>query len=411
MTPLSSFITLMTPIRIRNAVVIVALLFTIGTCVRAQEQSKAVGSSEYERLKADAAFAAFDRRDATSAEREAALRRMVTLDAVGARIRLKAALATDPTRQVREAAGRWLAVLGDRTGLDEQRRVLTQTPRVDGAAVAARLLGSRGIADDAPSIAAAVKPAAQALFTERSPALSPEDRSVLKYGVIALGRIGRPEDRGLIIDVVAQMRSTDFAEALGYVADGRAKSLLWELHHESAVPNPRCDQRGLAVPVLLALSRAGDESAANQVSRILKGELGPKSIAGDVSVLCGDREQAFQLLRNRDASLFGETVVEIAGEEPEGPWTYAAWRALGVMHPPTLANRLLALAVSKRPHWRQVTRDVLNKVVMAANPDLNERFWSYFEASPIPQMRAERSLIESGAGHLLFSGTEPWTGD
>lgn len=147
------------------------------------------------------------------------------------------------------------------------------------------------------------------------------------------------------------------------------------------------------------------------VKRILEGELGPRGTANGKDTLCGDREQAFQLLRPRDAALLAESVLTVAGQEVEGPWTFAAWRALGVMQPRSLAGRMLSLATSRRPHWKEVSRDLLNKAVIAANPDLNRQFWSFFEVAEVPDMSGERALVEAGAGHLLFSGTEPWTGD
>jgi hypothetical protein len=333
------------------------------------------------------------------------------LNAVAAGPRLKAVLAADSSPQVRGAAAKYLAILGERAGLNAQGEVLREGVRDERAYLAERLLGSRGAKEDASPIVAAIRPVAAAWLARREVVLSPEDRALLKYGVISLARLGRLEDQRLIMDVVGRVRDADFAEALGYVAGDQAKSLLWDLHHEVALPTPRCEQRGLAVPVLLALSRTGDEVATAQMRQILQGNLGQKGNLGSRPVLCGDREQAFQLLRPRDAGRFAETVLAVAGEEPEGPWTFAAWRALGVMHPKQLADRILTLAVSKRPHWKEISRDLLNIVVMAANPDLNEKFWSYFEVSAVPAMSSERALIQSGASHLLFSGTEPWTGD
>jgi hypothetical protein len=274
-----------------------------------------------------------------------------------------------------------------------------------------RLLGSRGAPEDAAQIAVVIRPLAAALQRRRDVNVSPEDRALLMYGLISLGRLGRVEDQGLILDAVARVRNADFAEALGYIVGDQSQSVLWALHHEIAVQTPRCEQRGLAVPVLLALSRAGDDAATAQMRQILQGQLGPKGTLGGRLVLCGDREQAFELLRFRDAGRFAETVLTIAGEEPEGPWTFAAWRALGVMHPRQLADRILTLAVSKRPHWKEISRDLLNKVVIAANPDLNEKFWSYFDVAVMPAMSSEKALTTLGASHLLFSGTEPWTGD
>ena len=410
MTLQNLFITRSTRIRTRLLLAFALLLLAqVGESQQDQIKRKQVRDSDRPRL--DAALAELDRPDATAEEREAAIDRTVKCNALVARAKLKAVLAADPSSQVHRTAAKWLAILGDRAGLNAQGELLRQGVRDEPAYVAERLLGDRGAQGDAPVIAAAIRPAAAPLLASRDVTVSPEDRALLKYGIISLARLGRIEDRELIIAIVGRVRTTDFAEALGYVGGEQAKSLLWDLYNELAVPSPHCDQRGFAVPVLLALSRAGDETATARLKGILRGELGPNGTLAGKAALCGDREQAFQLLRARDAPRFAETVLGVAGEEPEGPWTFAAWRALGVMRPRLLADRILSLAVSKRPHWREVSRDLLNKVVMAANPDLNEKFWSYFDVEVVPEMSGEKALIEAGAGHLLFSGTEPWTGD
>jgi hypothetical protein len=101
----------------------------------------------------------------------------------------------------------------------------------------------------------------------------------------------------------------------------------------------------------------------------------------------------------------------VASQTPEGPGTLDAWRALGVMHPDGFGERVLKLAVSRKPHWRLVSRDTLNAVVIALDPAPNKAFWSEFEVEFVPEMQAERLIVEKGLGRLMFTGTELWTGD
>jgi hypothetical protein len=89
--------------------------------------------------------------------------------------------------------------------------------------------------------------------------------------------------------------------------------------------------------------------------------------------LCADRAQAFRAPRPGDAENFGDVIFEIAGQQPEGPATFEAWRALGVMRPKAYAPRVLKLSVSRR-HWKLVSRDLLNSVVIALDPQLYDDF-------------------------------------
>ncbi len=344
-------------------------------------------------------------------EIQARLDQLVMLDAESAWTRLRNVMETTPTGPLRESAAKWLAVLGDRAGLDVEAEILKKGGGGDGSHIAARLLGARGSTRDAEVMAPILQEVARRALAPNASAVSPEDRALLKYGAIAMARLRRPEDRALVRDIVASIRASDFAEALGYGGDDGAKAILWNMYKDHYNPKTTCSQRGLGVPELLALSRDGDSGAIALLTKILRGESGPPMGNERVPVLCVDREQAFMLLRARDSSVFGDLLLSIAASEPEGPWTVSAWRALGVMHPRPLAERILALAVSKRPHWKDVSRDLLNKVVVAANPELNLRFWSYFDRTVVPMMSAERSLVNAGASHLMFSGTEPWTGD
>jgi len=116
-------------------------------------------------------------------------------------------------------------------------------------------------------------------------------------------------------------------------------------------------------------------------------------------------------LKPRDAANFAETVFELAAAEPETDAAYDAWRALGVMRPSGFGERVLKLALSRRPHWKTVSRDMLNKVLIAIQPDLNERFWDGFEVQSKPAMLPEKRLVEKGVSRFMFSGTGNWTGD
>jgi hypothetical protein len=241
-----------------------------------------------------------------------------------------------------------------------------------------------------------------------------EDRAQLLYGTIALARMGRREDHDLVIEVV-RMRpnnSEAFLEALGYVSDAASKDILWSAY-KKMLRSPSCDEHGLGVPALVQLARLGESSAIEELKEILKGVGTPpdtRSVNG-IPQLCVDRAAAFDSLRQRDARHFAETVFEVAARQPEGPATRMSWNALGVMHPEGYGPSVLKLAVSKKPHWDLVSRGVLNTVVIAIDPGLNEAFWSEFEVEAVPEMRGDKNLVKAGLGRMMFHGSFAWTSD
>jgi len=241
-----------------------------------------------------------------------------------------------------------------------------------------------------------------------------EDRAVLMYGAIALARMGRREDRDLIVDVVRARPHGDegFLEALGYVDDPRSRDILWSAYKGMLRPT-KCDEPGLGVPALLQLARLNEPFAVERMKEILKGVGTPNEIviAGRVPQTCSDRSAAFNYLRLRDAGNFAQTVFEVAAQQPEGPATHSAWVAMGVMHPEGFGQRVLKLAVSKKPHWDFVSRDLLNRVVITIEPDLNEAFWSEFDVEIVPEMRGEKALVKTGLGRMMFQGSFYWTSD
>jgi hypothetical protein len=82
------------------------------------------------------------------------------------------------------------------------------------------------------------------------------------------------------------------------------------------------------------------------------------------------------------------------------------------MRPAGFGQRVLKLAMTRRPHWRLVSRQMLNKVVLAIDPELHDEFWaSYDDLQVVTPQLGMRTQIKEGLGYLLFSGTGDWTGD
>jgi hypothetical protein len=347
-----------------------------------------------------------------SASRVAAIDELVIRDVRRAQTVL-APLVDDPDIAVRRSAAEWLAILRDPVGLEVQVRCL-EDPQCLRRHHAARLLGASEDSRYAPLLAQQVRRILDTDYRDGAWNGSNEDRALLLYATIGLARLGRVEDRGLILDAVDRRPRDDsaFLEALGYVDEPRSREILWRAYEKLLRP-PSCDEAGLGVPALLPLSFLGEPLAVQRLKDILKGIGTPPEFApGNAPPsLCADRAQAFDGLRTRDAEHFSETVFEIAAREPEGAGTREAWRALAIMHPREMGERVLALAVSK-PRWQFVNRDMLCRVVLAINPDLHEAFWdAYPDVEVVPLQMGHRSLVERGLGRLMFTGTYYWTGD
>ncbi len=338
------------------------------------------------------------------------IREVVMRDAVRARP-LLATLLTDPSVEVRREAAWWLGAYGDTRGLDIQAQCFAD-PACDGRDAALLLSVARR-----PEYAPVLRARVASLFisgvkgsTWQGP---PVIASLRSYGTVALARIGAREDRDLVIDVVRSRPPYDnrLLEALGYLDDPRAADILWTAHKE-LLKEPKCDRAGLGIDALLPLSRLGDSAAIEKIKAILLGIGLPECpMMNGWPMLSADGSAVFGNLRSTDAKAFAETVFEVAARSPEGAGTREAWQALGMMHPRGFGERVLALAVSRRPHWKYVSRDVLNKVVIALDPALNSRFWSYFDVEAVPDMRGAKALVLEGLGRLNYQASHWWTSD
>jgi hypothetical protein len=105
---------------------------------------------------------------------------------------------------------------------------------------------------------------------------------------------------------------------------------------------------------MLGLTRLGDSAAIESVRSWIRsgGEKGRPE--GRLALLA---------LRSTDAGNFGMDVLDLASQEPEGGHTMEAWEALGRMHTQSLARPALVLALSKKPHWRRVSCEVLHRAL------------------------------------------------
>ncbi|HSB17682.1 MAG TPA: hypothetical protein VLE22_24755 [Bryobacteraceae bacterium] len=350
-------------------------------------------------------------RSAEPAKRITAMRELVIRDATSGREIIAEAL-KDRNARVQKEAAEWLAIYGDSRGLEWEARCVTDTACVGFRYHALRLLGNARSERYADLIRREVERVFRPGLRGETWGGSAENRAMLKYGTIALARIGRADDRDLILSVVQARPSSDFLEALGYLDDRRSHKILWAAYR-SLSRTPTCSSAGLGVPALLPLSRLGDERAISELKDVLRGvgvPPGPWPEHGFPS-LCADRAQAFSGLRPRDSTRFAETVIEIAAQEPEGPGTFDAWQALGVMRPEGLGSRVLKLAIS-RPRWRLVSHYMLKTVVLAVDPELHDEFWNaYQDVQVIPAQLGIRTQVRQGLGYLLFSGVGQWTGD
>ncbi len=318
----------------------------------------------------------------------------------------------DENAEVRREAGELLAIYGDRRGLDEMVRCI-ENPSCERPHQEARILGLVAKPEYAPVLSGKVKSILQRALADGRWRGTTEDRALLLYSTIGLARMGRPEDHELVIESARNRPFGDsgFLEALGYVDDPRSRDLLWDAY-KTSLKDPKCDQQGLGVEALIPLSRLGDPLAIQKIKDILSGVQTPTCPdQNGWPRLPPDRSAAFGQLRPRDAKNFAETVFEIAAQDPEGAGTREAWEALGIMHPQGFGQKVLKLAVSRRPHWKYVSRDLLNKVVIAVDPDLNEAFWSYFVVETVPAMNGYKALVRQGLGRLLFTGSWWWTSD
>lgn len=347
--------------------------------------------------------------------RTSAMREMIMRNAPAA-MGIFAATLRDPSEEVRKSAAEWLAHAKDKRGLDWHAACLTDPKCLYLRHHSVRLLGIGASPEYALLVAEQVRAAWSRGRTDKGvwSEATAEDRALVMYGVIALARMGRREDWDLIIDLVRARppQAAMFLDALGYVEDPRSKDVLWSAYKEMLRP-PKCDEPGLGVPALLQLARLNEPFAIERMKEILKGVGTPNEIVipGRIPQPCSDRSAAFNYLRSRDARKFAQTVFEVAAQQPEGPATHAAWVAMGVMHPEGFGQRVLKLAVSKKPHWDFVSRDLLNRVVITIEPDLNEAFWSEFDLEVVPEMRGEKALVKAGLGRMMFEGSFSWTSD
>lgn len=342
--------------------------------------------------------------------RRAAIDSVLTLNAVEA-ADLIAPLLNDSSPKVRKGAAERLADLGDERGLREQMRCLRGEIPCEMRYDAARLLGNQRWRAAAPLIATDVEQSfARGLRDGRWNGTA-EDRAIIRYGAIALARIDPERHKELIFRVAEADATYIVLEALSYINDPRTKKLLWAVY-DARLPLEHCPLSRRQVEALLGLSRVGDAAAIDRLKNAL---LGRDPALNDRAKLtqmgCESGASFLSELRPRDAANFADTVFQLAAAEPETEVTFVAWESLGVMRPSGFGERVLKLALSKRPHWKTVSCDMLNKVVIAIQPELNERFWDGFDVQSKPEMLAEKRLVEKRVSYFMFTGTGNWTGD
>jgi hypothetical protein len=359
------------------------------------------GELDYDGPAFEAARKVVTDRDRPPDQRIWALREMMAHDAVRG-LPILATLLDDPDIKVRELAAEWLAIRGDPRGLEVVRTWLADPSR---AFHAAQRLGNSNRPDYAEPIARRIR---SILYPPVARVWNAEDRAFLRYGTIALARLGRPEDRPLIFEVarIDDSGGTFPVTALGFVDDPRSRKLLQEKLDEAS-------KKGFSrerIEALLALSRLGDLTAIEDLKRIL-GERKGWWLPNAHPQLTEERAIAFDLLRPRDAATFAETVFAVAAQDPEGPGTFEAWEALGVMHPVGFGRRVLKVAWSRRPYWKTVVQDRQNKVLIAIDPNLNSVFWNGYEAERVPAMNGAKALVRAGFGAFLFTGSWYWIGE
>lgn len=317
----------------------------------------------------------------------------------------------DPNPDVRREAAEYLAKLGDQRGLDAQLNCLSEPSCYRWRHDAIRLLGNSRRADYAEPIARAVAETFEKGLANEDWHGDEHERAILDHGLIAIARIGREEDMEFVLRAAAVRRSLDSIEALGYVDHPRSRAILWEEYRKRS-SKTSCLERSHFVLPLISLSRLGDGKAIQLLNEVLiRGDFISVGRSPEAQPWCADREEAFMSLKPHDAKNFAETVFEIAAEEFETRATIQAWRALGVMRPAGFGQRVLRLALSKKPHWNLVSRQALHNTVIAIDPDLNHEFWHQLGVSPIPSYSGNRALVDAGLGRMLFSGTMYWTGD
>jgi HEAT repeat protein len=364
-------------------------------------RSLGLGEKDYDAPYFEAAKIVLIDRGRSRQDRLRALREVVMRDARRG-LAILATLLDDRDEAVRDLAAEYLAIRGDRRGLEIVRGWLSEPGR---AFRAAQRLGNSGRKEYAEPIATRIR---SILYPSVARGWDAENRAFLRYGTIALARLSRPEDRGLIFEVarIDDSRGTFPLSALGFVDDPRSRELLWRRHEESS-------KRGFTrarIEALLALSRLGEPAAIEMLKRILRDRKG-WWLPNSHPLLTEERAIAFESLRPRDATTFAETVFEVAAQDPEGPGTFEAWETLGVMHPAGFGRRVLKLAWSRRPHWKTVAQHRLNTVLIAIDPDLNSLFWSGYETERVPAMNSEKALVRVGFSALMFAGSWYWIGE
>ncbi len=361
--------------------------------------------STYERLKD-----AFLNHSQPGGARARRLHDMVMADADQALAKMPEAL-FDEDPPVREEAAEWLAIRGDSRGLDVKLRCVLDSKCLQRFRDLERI-GNSHRSEYAPPLVGMVEEAIKRRrkddhWSDRS------DETLVHEAVVALAKLGRRQDHALILRVVSTEPGSCCFKALGYVDDPQSRSLLQKVLEKMSAQERN---GGGHVEPLLALSRLGDPKATALFKEILLGKNSQRDrwLPNQFPQLSPERGKAFESLRARDASNFAETVFSVAAQEPEGPGTREAWNALGVMHPNGYGKRLLALALSRKPHWKTLAREVQFLVILSTEPDpaLVTRFFSSFvDVQRIPDESSQISLIRAGLGNLLFGGAWYWFGE
>jgi hypothetical protein len=338
------------------------------------------------------------------------LHEMVMTDADQAFAIMPEAL-VDADPLVREEAAEWLAIRGDSRGLDAKMECIPDKECVRRFRDIERI-GNSHRSSYAPPLARIVNDAIGRSWKDDHWS-DQEDRLLVHDGIVALAKLGRHEDYELILRIASKDSSFRYYRALGYVDDERSRTLLW-----SALEAMSAQERygGGHVELLLALSRLGDRRAITLFNEILfgKGSRRDRWLPNQFPELSAERSRAFESLRARDAINFAETTFAVAAQEPEGPGTREAWNALGVMHPRGYGKRLLALSLSRKPHWKTLAREVQLRVILATDPDpalVTLFFSSFVDVQQIPDESSDITIIRAGLGNLLFGGSWYWFGE
>ena len=256
------------------------------------------GEKDYDAPKFEGWKAVLLDRSQPHGSRAHAMREMVMHDARRG-LGVVATLLDDRDEEVRHEAAEWLAIRGDRRGLDKMVASLKE-PR--NSHHAASRLGNSGKKDYAAPVATAVRRILEAsLRSGRWVVPNAEDLALLHAGTVALARLGRAEDGELVLTVANSDPSFGPFElvALGFIDDPRSRAILWRWYERLAGEGSSVAS---VVDALLPLSRLGDPIAVEKIREILKNRRGVW-LPNQFPILASPGSRVFGALRPRDAGL------------------------------------------------------------------------------------------------------------